>query len=319
MKIDKKKSSEILSGIVQSTVDLSKKAVAGTKAGVNALIEKSKTEEKERKVKKYHPLFPDQFKSADFHIPNIIVIVDDAIRRDVDVCEGAIGWLEKENGDEVLYLYDEAIEFSKIAFIPAPVCNSVYHVHNFDRSRFIQADHIFKRSIEEKKAELRRIAECIGAKRCSIYISELTADSQANQASINVGADISEKCGKKTIELGGGDVSADYASSNKSGQMQYGRTEVEFGGFRFPKRPKLEWFAHDNDINDLINSCCTGRRRVKSMTLELAGNSSATMTKSVAGTIDGIYHKLIKFRGGASLSKEVESESQSKMIFSIEF
>lgn len=38
------------------------------------------------------------------------MIVDDAVRRDIDVCEGSIGWLGKENDIEILYLYDTAIE-----------------------------------------------------------------------------------------------------------------------------------------------------------------------------------------------------------------
>ena len=198
MKIDfdKKKSMEALSGIVQTTVGFGKKAVSDVKAGAVAFAEKTKEQENARKLKKYNPLFPEQYKSESFNIPNIIVIVDDAIRRDIEVCEGAIGWLGKDTGEEVLYLYDEAIEFSGVSFIPAPVCNAVYYVDNFDRNRFIQADCIFNRTLKEKIDELQHIAEYIGAKRCLIHISESHDSSKAKQVSVDLGAEVTQEKGK---------------------------------------------------------------------------------------------------------------------------
>ena len=100
IEFDRKKSAEALSGLVQSTVGLGKKAAADVKVGVAAMVEKSKADSYARRMKKYSPLFPDQYKSQNFNIPNIIMIVDDAVRRGIDVCEGAIGWLSKDAGAE---------------------------------------------------------------------------------------------------------------------------------------------------------------------------------------------------------------------------
>ena len=172
IEFDKKKSAEALSGLVQSTVDFSKKAAADAKVGVAAMVEKSKADSYARRMKKYNPLFPDQYKSESFNLPNIIMIVDDAVRRGIDVCEGSIGWLRKENDVEILCLYDEAVTFSGLQFVPAATCDSVYYVDSFDRKRFVRLDCLFRKSHEEKIAELQHIAYCLGAKNCSIQIRE---------------------------------------------------------------------------------------------------------------------------------------------------
>ena len=112
IEFDKKKSAEALSGLVQSTIDLGKKAATGAKVGVAAMVEKSKADSYARRMKKHNPLFPDQYKSESFNLPNIIMIVDDAVRRDIDVREGSSGWLSTESGAEASCLYDEAVELS---------------------------------------------------------------------------------------------------------------------------------------------------------------------------------------------------------------
>ena len=324
---DKKKSVEALSGIVQSTVGLGKKAVAEAKAGVVAIAENAKAEEHARKLKKYNPLFPEQYQSENFNIPNIVVIVDDAIRRDIEVCDGAIGWLGKDTGEEVLYLYDEAIEFSGISFIPAPVCNAVYYVDNFDRSRFIQADCIFSRTMKEKIDELQHIAEFIGAKRCLIHISESSKSSKSKRVSADLGATLIDpaqevKKHKKSSskeDAAFGKATLEYENLNNNGRKQYGHIETEFSGLRFPKRPTLKWFTHDDGINNLINTCCSGKRRVKKLTLELSGSTYATMSQSTACAIDGVFHQTLKAKGQVSMKSQAKDEHQSTMLFRIEF
>ena len=59
IEFDRKKSADALSGLVQSTVDFGKKAVADAKGSVSALVDKSKADSYARRLKKYNPLFPD--------------------------------------------------------------------------------------------------------------------------------------------------------------------------------------------------------------------------------------------------------------------
>ena len=104
---DKEKSAEVISGLVHNTVDISKKAATSAKSNVLSMVEKTKNQTYARRLKKYNPIFAEQYSSESFNLPNMIMIVDDAVRRGIDVCKGSIGWLGKQSEVEVLYLYDE--------------------------------------------------------------------------------------------------------------------------------------------------------------------------------------------------------------------
>lgn len=310
IEFDKKKSAEALSGLMHSAVDLSKKAATGAKAGVSTIVEKSKADSYARKIKKYNPLFPEQFKSNDFNLPNIIMIVDDAVRRGIDVCEGSIGWLCKESGTEVLCLYDEAVEFSGIQFIPNVTCDAFYYVDCFDRNRFIRTDCIFGKAHEERMAELKHIAYCLGAKRCTIEITEIHSDMQSQHKSAEIAGNFKKISSTQKAEQGLSEV----------GQLQRsGRIEVEFESNEAIKKPELKWFAHDDNIKRLIEMCCDGKRVIKTETIELSGSSSATMSRKTAYAIDGAIGKLGGAKNNYSMDYEAAKEHHSKLHLHIEF
>lgn len=307
---DKQKSAEAISGIVQDTVDLGKKAAASAKNNVIAMAEKSKNDSYLRRLKKYNPLFPEQYNSKEFNIPNMIMIVDDADRRDVDVCEGSIGWLGKENGVEVLYLYDEAVKFSKIRFVPSATCDAIYYVDNFDRSCFIRTDCIFSKAHEERLAELKYIAYCLGAKRCSIEISESNADTQTQSKKFNLSESVKKIGGTEKVEQ-----SVSSSGINKLS----GHVEAEFQGSDTPKIPELKWFAHDDNVRRLIEMRCSEDNSIKTETLELSGSSSATMSQKTAYAIDGAINRMVKAKVNSSMNTQAAKEHHSKLLFSVEF
>lgn len=312
MKIEfnKKKGAEAISGLVQSTVDLGKKAAADAKVGVAAMVEKSKADSYARRMKKYNPLFPDQYKNENFNLPNIIMIVDDAVRRGIDVCEGAIGWLSKESGVEVLCLYDEAVGFSGVQFVPAVTCDAVYYVDSFDRNRYIRTDCIFSKAHEERMAELKYVAYCLGAKRCTIEISESSSDVQVQKKSLKFAENLKGMASTEGAEQ-------NVAQTDKS--RRSGHIEVEFRENDTLKTPELKWFAHDDNIKRLIEMCCDGKRVVKTETLELAGSSSATMSQKTACAIDGAIGKIGGAKGSISMDAQAEKEHHSKLLFHVEF
>lgn len=121
LNIDLKKGVEVFEDVKQKTTELVQKTsetgmqVAANVAenvqkGAKEFSEKSKQDNYERRLKKYNPLFPERYHSDEFNLPNMIVIVDDAVRRDIDVCKGAIGWLSNQKGMEVLHLGSEAMK-----------------------------------------------------------------------------------------------------------------------------------------------------------------------------------------------------------------
>ena len=299
---EKSEKKNAFSSAWKKTVNFGKKAAETVQKGAEVVSEQTKKTLHEQKLKKYNPLFPKNFKSKDFKLPYIIEIVDEAVRRNVDVCEGAIGWTEVVNDTEVLYLYDDFVKKSGIRFLPTEKCNCVYCADTFDKNCFIQFDCIFGRASEEKLAELENIAYLLGAKSCSIEVVEADMKSDFQKSKVGVGM-------SKTA-LGNESV-----ATNKYGSTQSGRKTTYFNGHNEPQRPELKWFAYDNNIKQLIEMRCNDIGSVKSTFFELSGTSSATMTQKAAQTID----KLLKISGSRSMESQVIKEYSKKLVFEIEF
>ncbi len=294
--VEEKKKENLFSNIWKKTRDISKKAVDNIQKGTKAFVDQTKKNLHEQKVKKYNPLFPENFRNKDFHLPNVIEIVDDAVRRDIDICEGAIGWTDRVGDVEVLHLYDEWVEQSGIQFVPVWKCDNVYCVDNFDRNRYINSNSIFGKATEEKLAELENIAYCLGAKSCSIEIVE--EDKNLTSKSIKISP-----------------VNGEVAFKSNHSNTQRGKTVSNFVGHSNPKRPLLKWFKHDDNINGLIEKCCNDVNSIKSKVLELSGACCATMTKKTACAID----KILKIKGNISMEQQAVREYSSVLIFNIEF
>lgn len=318
---DKKKSSEALAAITQSTTTIGKKVADGvksgtvnvvekTKVGAAAVVEKTKNDAYARRLKKFNPLFPDKYNDESFNLPNIIVIVDDAVRKDIDVCEGAIGWLGKENDVEVLYLYDEAVSSSGIQFIPTATCDAVYYVDSFDRHSYIKADCYFRKVQDERSAELEHIACCLGAKSCFVEIIEKQKSAQAKKRK----AELTEKVkGVKNKE------SAEQSSSNQSAAELRTRNSSQFQGNDVPQKPTLKWFAHESTILQLIAARCGGDNSLTQKDLEFYGSSFTTMSQKAACAIDCALVATGGATGSSSMEAQATKEQESKLVFHVEF
>lgn len=285
-------------GFWQKTQDFGKKAAFGISKGAKALTEQTKKTLHEQKVKHYNPLFPKEFKSKNFKLPNIIEIVDSVTRRGVDVCEGAIGWTDIVGEIEVLHLYQEWVGESKLEFIPVAKCDTIYCIDPFDKNKYINATSSFERTISEKIAELEKIANSLGAKSCSIQIEEDSTSSTSE---------------KSNFQLKGNKASSEMTVT--TGNSQGGKTVSYFEGNNSPVRPDLKWFAHDDSINGLIEMRCSGNNSVKSKILELHCSVSTTMSKKAACAVD----ILSKAKASASMEKKAIKESNCKLLFEVQF
>lgn len=311
--IDTKKEKEAVSKFLQKTSELSKKTVSDVQSSAVALAEKTKQDSYLRRLKKYNPLFPDVFYNAEFNLPNMIVIRDDAERRGIDVCEGAIGWLNNESGMEVLYLYDEEVSGSGLKFVPSADCDAVYYVDSFDRKRFIRTDCIFKKAHEEKLAELKHIAHALGAKSCTIEINESDVEVNVSKRKASIGGS-----GLLHGVKASGTESAEQNTSAKVSNRRSGKITSTFEGSDFPQMPVLKWFAHDEIILKLIDSRLNSQNSLKTETLELDGASSATMSQKTAYAIDNAVGAM-KLKGSSSMESQAVREKHSTFLFSIEF
>lgn len=305
---DTKKGAEKLSNLWQKASDAGKNAMVAFQEGASAMSEKAKQDSYLRRMKKYNPLFPDEYNAKTFIMPNMIVIVDEAVRRGIDVCEGAIGWRDTENGIETLYLYDDALKLRNLQFIPTPSCDSVYYIDSYSPNRYIRTDCIFSKAHEERLAELKHIAHSLGAKFCSIEITETSRTLDRS----------SKRLGVTEKAFGQSSETFENSSYNQNSTQRSGKITAQFEGSSDPHKPKLKWFAHDDNIKRLIEMRCKGDNTIKSETLELAGASSATMSQKTACAIDGAISKM-GFKTSASMEKQAITENTSKLIFCIEF
>ena len=294
---------DLLSNIIKKTSEVAKQAAQSVQKSASDLSEKAQKAYIEKQRKKYNPITSKEFKSKNFKIPNVIEIVDDAVRRDIEVCEGAIGWLEDHKGVEVLHLYDEFVNKCGLKFIPSPRCDDVYCVDNFNKEQFINTSFIFHKTNEERLAELAHIAYSLGAKKCSIEIVE--TDSTAKSSSTSLAAIIPST---KALNVA-------YSSQNESYNKSSGKRELQFDGNNEPVQPDLKWFAYDENIKGLIEMRLSNKNSIKSTVLELNGSASAIMSKKTACAIDNV----MKVSGSMSMESQIVREYSSKLLFSVEF
>lgn len=303
------KGAEIASNVISQTVSGSKALASGLAKGAKDLSDKAKVDSYNKRMKKYNPLFPEEYFSEEFFLPNIIRIVDDAVRRDIDVCKGAIGWRENRKGAEVLFLYDEFVDQCGLCFVPKASCDDIYYVDSFDRKRFIKLDCIFQQAHEERLAELEHIAYSLGAKSCNIIIEEKEFTHDKKKRAVG---------GHENKGIASVTENYEAEATSDSKVRRSGRSETKFKGNDMVVVPELKWFAHDNNILNLIEYRCKGGNAITSKTLELSGSSSATMSKTAAGSIDVAVADM-----GISQSYSMEDhsvkESASKIIYQLEF
>jgi len=322
LKIDTKKGAEVVSGFLQKTSDVSKKTLADVQAGAVALSEKTKQDAYLRRLKKYNPLFPEVFFGVEFNIPNMVMIRDDAERRGIDVCEGAIGWLGTEGGMEVLYLYDEAVPTCGLKFVPTADCNAVYYVDKFDRTKFIRTDYVFKNANNERLAELENIAYSLGAKHCSIELVEKEKVIQKTKKKISTRKNVNAKndSDQEGVEL---DSEGEYTSNSEVTHKGENRkcSESFWAGSDKPRRPKLKWFAYDEGVKLLIDMRCKGGNSVRTRSLDFFGSNFATMSKNTACCIDTALRSIgsIDGKGNAEFENQATRELESKFVFRVEF
>ena len=326
---EKQNGKEKFSNILQKASDIGKKVADNVQKGTQALAEKAKVSQHDYKMKKYNPLFPKEFKSKNFHLPNIIQIIDDATIRDIDVCQGAMGWRKKINGTEVLFLCDEAVKASGISFIPAVTCDAIYYVDNFDRNKYIKTDCIFSKAHEERMAELKHIAFALGAKKFTAEIVETEKvkeiDTKTSSGKVNVKANFAVP--EKNISAESNETLCLINEVQQQNNVQLsGKVSSVFEGNDNPQHPNLKWFMHDDTIKGLIEMRCSQKNVIKSEELILEGRSSATMSKTTACNLDGVLtaiYNSTKAKQISSTSTTMEQqatrEHTSKLIYTIQF
>lgn len=310
-KFDKDTVSEAVGSTLKKTGEFGKDLAKHAQKQSAQMLDKSKSDRFMRRLKKYNPLFPDQYLDPSFTLPAMLVITDGNSRRDIDVCVGAIGWHSVQNGLEVLHLYEEAVQTSGLEFIPSARRDAIYYVDHFNSKRFINIESIFDVAHEERLAELKHIAHALGAIRCTIKISESNVSTNRRIANKKLSA------GKKHLGL---ETKTDAFAEADSQNHRYGSIVAEFEGSHEAVRPTLKWFKQHDSMTRLIDMRCNNihSNSIKRETIEISGSAQSTMSQKAAYTIDGAIQQL-GAKGSYALESSAKQESNSKLIFHIEF
>ena len=148
-------------------------------------------------------------------------------------------------------------------------------------------------------AELEHIAYCLGAKSCAIEIVE----NDIQTVTVKGKAKIAKE------EL------VDNETGTKNQRKQSVKNISSFEGNDKAKKPKLKWFAFDENIKGLVDMRISGKNLIKSKVLELRCSAAATMSHKTAVAID----KIKNIKVGLSMELKAVKEHSSKLIFEIEF
>ena len=269
--------------------DFGKKAAEETKK----IVDQTKENIHEKKAKKYTVVTLSDFEKEDFKIPSIIKIEDNSANREFIEDAEAMGWIELHKEVPAFHIYSSFVEKCGLVFIPVPQKDNVYCQDNFNSKKYINSNQVFGKATEEKLAELSNIAYCLGAKSCSAEILEMEKQTDSYKTQVMKPAGV--------------------GSQNSIANKKSGKRISYFEGHDEPTMPQLKWFAHDENIKNLIEIRCN--KAIKSTVLELTGSSCASMSHSVACALD----EILGSGGKVSIEKQAKKELNDSLLFEIEF
>lgn len=312
MKFKKIKGADKVGDALGKVADVGVGAAKIAKSGAVGLVKKAVEEREKSLRKKLNPVFLEQYQMQGFNTPNMIMIVDDAVRKDIAYCEGAIGWRSTVKGMEVFHLYDEDIQTSQLTFIPTATCDTVYYVDPNDRNRYINLELYFDTMQESKLAELQHIAFSLGAKRYSVEMFDSHKKSESGKHSATA---LVNKAGGKV------DASEEQSFSQSSQSKKKSLANASFSGERKPTHPNLRWFIHDDNIRNLIAMRLQedGSSTITSYSIELKGSRFSSMSATTAAKIDAAVGKLASGKSSLNLQKKANEEINHSMVYRIEF
>lgn len=289
-------------------------AVAGAKAVVD--VAQKGIEDLNEFI--YKPVFPDEYNSPDYKIPKMIVIKDEASRKGIDVCKGAIGWADKIGELEALCMYDDWAKTCGLSFMPTLTLDTAYYVHPFDSSKYVRVEDYITTMKKDMDAELADVAYCLGAKSYKIEHTE------KKSRSFHVKGH-SENSGSAPLLVDGdpvqasldgkGKVSFEYAHESECHEF----LQQTFAGEAKASVPELRWYKDDSSVNQLIKTRCSeGMNVSKTYRCEITNTYSACVGMGLAKKLDGAL-AAIKIGQKDKLQSELKKDSKMEYVYEVNF
>ena len=313
MAIDFKKGANLLKSAADKVGEAGKNVANAAKDGVQSLSDKAhelssqaKVKQLEELLRKFPPVSREEFANSTFAMPQLIQIIDNALRQEISEYRGVLGWSEKEDSVDILHLYHAYVPDSHIRFLPSATCGSVYCAHPFDEQCYISLDNYFSYIQQAKLAELQHIAFSLGVKHYWVELMETASQSDNSKNAVSLsGLKVAKGNAERTTQ------SSAYLQSKSLAEMS-------FSEGRDPQPPELHYFAQDENIKKLIEMRCSADKKsaLTSYTIELNNSSSAAMSASTAAKISIAANKM---GAGGTFQAQSAREQNSKMVFKLEF
>ena len=289
-------------------------AVAGAKAVVD--VAQKGIEDLNEFI--YKPVFPDEYNSPDYKIPKMIVIKDEASRKGIDVCKGAIGWADKIGELEALCMYDDWAKTCGLSFMPTLTLDTAYYVHPFDSSKYVRVEDYITTMKKDMDAELADVAYCLGAKSYKIEHTEKKSRSfHVKGHSKNSGSAPLLVYGDPVQASldGKGKVSFGYAHESECHEF----LQQTFAGEAKASVPELRWYKDDSSVNQLIKTRCSeGMNVSKTYRCEITNTYSACVGMGLAKKLDGAL-AAIKIGQKDKLQSELKKDSKMEYVYEVNF
>ena len=284
-------------------------------SGAISASEKASSAIEDCKRRWYNPLFLEDYQSEDFDMPKLVVIADEDIRKGNELCEGAIGWLNTRRIPEIIFMYEEFVPNSAIRFSPRPICGSAYDRHPFEPDLYLQVKDYLKICKRDQLTELKNIAYLLGATRCSVEVHQ----EKGLVGALGLARDIHVQS-KLAGEHAGSDASQTLDAERSSNETLSIVMNESFDPGATPKRPDLQWFAHDNEILSLVEKRCSPDvcSTMNSYSIDITSSTASSISIDLASSIDASLGAA-KVKAGDSLSATLKKEEKKRFIFKIEF
>lgn len=254
------------------------------------------------------PLYLEDFTTE--NLPDLIMIEDDAKYADDKFFEGAIGKNSKVKKTQIYSLWDCAVRDSHLTFLPFPANNTVYLVDPLDMSRYLKLEDYFEIIQDQKIAELKEIAYCLGSKRYTIEVHAFVEDKFEKRVKTNNEAKVKIVDGKTETSSESLAHKKTVCTFSTSGTYSVGRKAVA---------PTLRWFKNTSSVLSLVNEvlACDGKADTQDLSIE--SNKTSLMSVASAAEIDTTVCKIFGGNIGYSVKTNIAKQQVSRITLHLEF
>ena len=268
----------------------------GMKTGGAQLGEKIAKAKREADLKKLQPIFAEDLGTPDFTMSRLIRLTRmDRRRASSEVCRGAVGHDSAPRDVRVVNLYTDHLSRFGLTFYP-DAGSEIYYVDPSDRTKYIALDVYFEYMKAVRIAELRRIAEDLGARHFRITYRE---EKRALTRKPGISA-----------------AATDLERLDASGASSEVAAEADLPGHP-PVRPALAYLRKDPAVQALIDLRFSPGSVPSQRVLIRLGDSSG-MREKEAARIDAALDAM-KCAGNATVTSEAQSESRRYLEYEIDF